>query len=66
MTPAIEFCGVHKQFGTLEALRGVDLRVEPGEFFGLLGPNGAGKSTLIHVLAGLVRPSTGTAKVIGA
>ena len=65
MTPAIEFCGVHKQFGTLEALRGVDLRVEPGEFFGLLGPNGAGKSTLIHVLAGLVRPSTGTAKVMG-
>ena len=65
MTPAIEFCGVHKQFGTLEALRGVDLRVEQGEFFGLLGPNGAGKSTLIHVLAGLVRPSTGTAKVMG-
>ena len=65
MTPAIEFCAVHKQFGTLEALRGVDLRVEPGEFFGLLGPNGAGKSTLIHVLAGLVRPSSGTAKVMG-
>lgn len=65
MTPAIEFCGVHKQFGTLEALKGVDLRVEPGEFFGLLGPNGAGKSTLIHVLAGLVRASSGTAKVMG-
>ncbi len=65
MTSAIEFCGVHKQFGTLDALRGVDLRVEPGEFFGLLGPNGAGKSTLIHVLAGLVRPSSGTAKVMG-
>ena len=65
MTAAIEFCGVHKQFGTLEALKGVDLRVEPGEFFGLLGPNGAGKSTLIHVLAGLVRASSGTAKVMG-
>ncbi|MDP1680984.1 MAG: ABC transporter ATP-binding protein [Burkholderiales bacterium] len=65
MTSAIEFCGVHKQFGTLEALKGVDLRVEPGEFFGLLGPNGAGKSTLIHVLAGLVRASSGTAKVMG-
>jgi len=65
MTPAIEFCGVHKQFGTLEALKGIDLRVEPGEFFGLLGPNGAGKSTLIHVLAGLVRASSGTAKVLG-
>ena len=65
MTPAIEFCGVHKQFGTQEALRGVDLRIEPGEFFGLLGPNGAGKSTLIHVLAGLMRASSGTAKVMG-
>ena len=65
MTPAIEFCGVHKQFGTLEALRGVDLRVEPGEFFGLLGPNGAGKSTLIHILAGLVRATSGTARVLG-
>jgi len=65
MTASIEFCGVHKQFGTLEALKGVDLRVEPGEFFGLLGPNGAGKSTLIHVLAGLVRASSGTAKVMG-
>ncbi|MBI5750688.1 MAG: ABC transporter ATP-binding protein [Hydrogenophilales bacterium] len=65
MTSAIEFCGVHKQFGALEALKGVDLRVEPGEFFGLLGPNGAGKSTLIHVLAGLVRASSGTALVMG-
>ena len=65
MTPAIEICGVHKQFGALDALKGVDLRVEPGEFFGLLGPNGAGKSTLIHVLAGLVRASSGTVEIMG-
>src|SRR4029453_8027996 len=47
------------------ALDGVDLKVEPGEFFGLLGPNGAGKTTLISILAGLVRADRGTARVLG-
>lgn len=65
MTPAIEISGLRKQFGTLEALRGIDLSIEPGEFFGLLGPNGAGKSTLINILAGLVRSSGGSAKILG-
>jgi ABC-2 type transport system ATP-binding protein len=47
------------------ALSGVDLQVEPGEFFGLLGPNGAGKTTLIKILTTLLLPSEGTAKIFG-
>jgi ABC-2 type transport system ATP-binding protein len=48
-----------------QALDGVDLRVEHGEFFGLLGPNGAGKTTMISILAGLARASSGQARVCG-
>ena len=51
--------------GGVEALRGVDLAARPGEVFGLLGPNGAGKSTLVKALLGLVRPTAGTARVLG-
>jgi ABC-2 type transport system ATP-binding protein len=65
MPAAIELCEVHKRFGDLQALSGVDLEVPQGEFFGLLGPNGAGKTTLISVLAGLVRADRGTVRVMG-
>ena len=65
MSRAISVRGLAKRFGSLEALRGVDLEIEPGEFFALLGPNGAGKTTLISILAGLVRASAGEAKVMG-
>jgi ABC-2 type transport system ATP-binding protein len=50
----------------VRALAGVTLEVEEGEFFGLLGPNGAGKTTLINLIAGLVRPDAGYARVMGA
>jgi ABC-2 type transport system ATP-binding protein len=65
MTLAVELIDVARRFGAIQALDGVDLTVEPGEFFGLLGPNGAGKTTLISVLAGLTRADRGTARVLG-
>jgi ABC-2 type transport system ATP-binding protein len=49
----------------VEALRGVSLEIEPGEFFGLLGPNGAGKSTLIHCATGLAQPTSGSIHIFG-
>lgn len=65
MIPAIKIEQVHKHFGTLQALKGIDLVIEQGEFFALLGPNGAGKSTLINLLAGLLKPSSGKLSVLG-
>ena len=65
MPAAIEVRDVHKRFGGLHALSGIDLEIPQGEFFGLLGPNGAGKTTLINILAGLVRADRGTARVMG-
>lgn len=65
MIPAIQLTQVHKHFGALHALKGVDLNIEQGEFFALLGPNGAGKSTLINLLAGLLRPTSGSLSVMG-
>lgn len=52
--------------GKVKALKGVNLDIKQGEFFGLLGPNGAGKSTLIHSIMGLVTPTSGKASVFGA
>ena len=57
--------GISKRFGPLTALERVDLHIRPAEIFALLGPNGAGKTTLISVVAGLLRPSEGTARVLG-
>jgi ABC-2 type transport system ATP-binding protein len=65
MKKAIVFNKVKKNFGNLEALKGVDLIIDEGEFFALLGPNGAGKSTLINILAGLAKPTSGSIKVMG-
>ena len=62
---AIAVRGVHKRFRNVHALKGVDLEIQRGEFFGLLGPNGAGKSTLINILAGLARMDAGSAAVLG-
>jgi ABC-2 type transport system ATP-binding protein len=63
--PAVDIADVRKHYGLLEALKGVDLRIEQGEFFGLLGPNGAGKSTLIGIMAGLARASSGRVRIMG-
>lgn len=62
---AIELDGLRKEFGDVVALDGVDLTVEEGEVFGFLGPNGAGKSTTINILLDFVRPTAGSAKVLG-
>ncbi len=62
---AIRIEGAQKSFGSFQALRGVDLEVQQGEFFALLGPNGAGKTTLINLLAGLTRPDAGTLAILG-
>ncbi len=63
--PMIEARGLTRRFGDLVAVQGVDLRVEPGEVFGLLGPNGAGKTTTVRMLAALIAPSSGSARVAG-
>ncbi|MEP6997559.1 MAG: ABC transporter ATP-binding protein [Betaproteobacteria bacterium] len=65
MSAAVDIVDVARRFGTVQALSGVDLTVEEGEFFGLLGPNGAGKTTLISILAGLTRADRGKASVLG-
>ena len=63
--PAIKIEAIHKNFGDLHALNGIDLTIEQGDFFGLLGPNGAGKSTLINILAGLLKPTSGKTAIMG-
>ena len=62
---SIEVDGLTKRYGRIEALVGTDLSVGRGEVFGLVGPNGAGKTTLIKGLVGALRPSGGTARVMG-
>jgi daunorubicin resistance ABC transporter ATP-binding subunit len=64
-TPAILAEGVRQMFGDVVALDGLDLEVEPGTVFGLLGPNGAGKTTLVRILATLLPPTAGRARVLG-
>lgn len=63
--PSVEVRGLRKAFGTVQALDGLDLTVEPGQVAGFLGPNGAGKSTTIRVLLGLLRADSGTARLFG-
>jgi len=63
--PAVETSGLHKSYGDVQALRGVDLRVVTGSVFGLLGPNGAGKTTAVRILTTLLAPDEGSARVAG-
>lgn len=62
---AIRIHNVHKQYGSVVALAGIDFEISAGCFFGLLGPNGAGKSTLINIMAGLVHTSQGQIAIKG-
>jgi ABC-2 type transport system ATP-binding protein len=62
---AIDAQGLRKSYGQVQALAGIDLRVEPGTVLGLLGPNGAGKTTAVRILTTLLPPDGGTARVAG-
>ncbi|MFC1628785.1 ABC transporter ATP-binding protein [Gemmatimonadota bacterium] len=57
--PALEVRGLKKHYSAIEAVKGIDLKVERGEIFGFLGPNGAGKTTTIRTLVGLLQPTAG-------
>lgn len=61
MNAAVELQAVHKRYGAVHALRGIDLEVHQGEVFGFIGPNGAGKTTTMRILLDLLRPSEGSA-----
>lgn len=65
MPPALEVDDLTKDFGTVAALRGVDLSVEAGTVHGLVGPNGAGKTTVLRAVLGLVEPDAGSVRVFG-
>lgn len=63
--PVIDVRGVTKSYGTTQALRGIDLRIERGQTIALIGPNGAGKSSLVEILMGLRQPDAGSVRVLG-
>ena len=63
--PAVRIRDLHKSYGSVQALGGIDLTIRPGQFFGLLGPNGAGKSTTMYILTGLVTFRRGDVQVVG-
>ena len=63
--PAIVIERLQKSYGTVQAVKGISLRVQRGEIFGFLGPNGAGKTTTIRCMLDVIRPSAGTIRVLG-
>jgi len=65
MSVAIEVNDLVKVFGKIRAVNGISFTVQPGEIYGLIGPNGAGKTTTLRILATLLRPTSGTAKIFG-
>src|ERR1700744_5909276 len=68
LTPevVISVRGLHKRYGAIEAVRGIDLEVRRGEIFAFLGPNGAGKTTTVEILEGFRRASDGVVEVLGS
>lgn len=64
-TAALELHHLHKSFGSVHAVAGLDLVIEPGEIVAFLGPNGAGKTTTVDMILGLARPDSGTVSVFG-
>jgi ABC-2 type transport system ATP-binding protein len=65
MTPAIQTNGLRKRYGTHTAVQDLDLTIAPGTVFGLIGPNGAGKTTTLRILLDLIRPTSGSVRVLG-
>lgn len=66
MSAVITTHALHKRFGDVHAVRGIDLQVERGCVYGLIGPNGAGKTTVLRMLLGIMRPTSGDMSVLGA
>lgn len=65
MTPMLETTKLTKKYGKFTAIDGIDLTVNPGEVFGYIGPNGAGKTTTINVLLGILKATSGSARIFG-
>ncbi len=65
MDLVVETYDLHKHFGSIHAVDGIDLSVHPGEIYGLIGPNGSGKTTLIRLIIGLLRPTSGRIMLLG-
>ena len=65
LQPILKAHGVSKRFGSLLAVDGVDLEIQPGEFLALLGPNGAGKTTMIEMIEGIQKPDSGSIEILG-
>ncbi|WP_309103444.1 ABC transporter ATP-binding protein [Microbacterium sp.] len=65
MNPAIELARLHKTYGRHTAVDSLTLSIEPGSVFGLIGPNGAGKTTTLRMILDIIRPTSGTVRVLG-
>ena len=65
MTSSVIVHDLTKCYGSKQALKGLSFQVEPGCIYGLIGPNGAGKTTAFSILAGLMRPTSGAATILG-